>query len=67
MLNHLCRTHFGIPGLGNYMIEAIQHQDFNIVRALVFVGTIAYLIGLILTDVIYVFIDPRVDLGGGKH
>lgn len=53
---------FAIPGLGNYVIEAIGQQDFAIVRAMVFLGTVLYLVGLILTDLAYSWADPRVEL-----
>ena len=53
---------FGIPGLGSYVIDAIQAQDFAIVRAMVFLGSVLYIIGLILTDISYTLVDPRVRL-----
>lgn len=53
---------FGVPGLGSYTIDAIQQQDFAIVRAMVFLGSILYIIGLILTDISYTLVDPRVRL-----
>ena len=53
---------FGIPGLGSYTIEAIQSQDFAIVRAMVFLGSVLYIVGLILTDISYTWVDPRVRL-----
>ncbi|MBX9703683.1 MAG: ABC transporter permease [Silvanigrellaceae bacterium] len=53
---------FGVPGLGSYMIDAIQQQDFAIVRTMVFLGSILYIGGLILTDVSYTWADPRVRL-----
>lgn len=53
---------FGVPGLGSYIIDAIQQQDFAIVRAMVFLGSILYIIGLILTDFSYMLVDPRVRL-----
>ncbi len=53
---------FGIPGLGSYTIEAIQAQDFAIVRAMVFLGSVLYIAGLILTDISYTLVDPRVRL-----
>ena len=53
---------FGIPGLGSYMIDAIYQQDFAIVRAMVFLGSVLYLFGLMLTDLSYVWLDPRVRL-----
>lgn len=54
---------FGIPGLGSYTIDAIQSQDFAIVRAMVFLGSVLYIIGLILTDISYTLVDPRVRFG----
>ncbi len=58
----IMESFFGIPGLGSYTIEAIQQQDFSIVRAMVFLGTVFYIIGLILTDFSYVLADPRINL-----
>ncbi|MFV1951619.1 MAG: ABC transporter permease [Nitrospinota bacterium] len=51
---------FGIPGLGSYTIDAIRSQDFGIVRAMVFLGAMLYIIGLILTDICYSRVDPRI-------
>jgi peptide/nickel transport system permease protein len=51
---------FGIPGLGSYTIDAISSQDFAVVRAMVFLGSVLYIIGLILTDISYTLVDPRV-------
>lgn len=53
---------FGVPGLGSYIIDAIHQQDFSIVRAMVFLGSILYIVGLILTDISYTLVDPRVRL-----
>jgi peptide/nickel transport system permease protein len=58
----LTENFFGIPGLGSYTIEAIQAQDFAIVRAMVFLGSALYILGLIMTDVSYTLVDPRVRL-----
>ncbi len=54
---------FGIPGLGSYIIDAITQQDFAIVRSMVFLGSVLYIVGLILTDISYTLFDPRVRLG----
>ena len=53
---------FGIPGLGSYTIDAILRQDFAIVRAMVFLGSVLYIVGLLLTDISYTLVDPRVRL-----
>ena len=58
----IVESFFGIPGLGSYTIDAIQRQDFAIVRSMVFLGTVLYIIGLILTDISYTIVDPRVRL-----
>jgi peptide/nickel transport system permease protein len=53
---------FGIPGLGSYTIDAIEAQDFSVVRAMVFLGSVLYIVGLILTDISYTLADPRIRL-----
>jgi len=58
----LSESFFGIPGLGSYTIEAIQAQDFAVVRAMVFIGSVLYIVGLLLTDLSYTLVDPRVRL-----
>ncbi len=58
----LLESFFGIPGLGSYTIDAIQAQDFAIVRAMVFLGSVLYIVGLVLTDISYTLVDPRVRL-----
>ena len=53
---------FGVPGLGSFLQDAIVSQDFSVVRAMVFLGAVLYIIGLIMTDVAYALADPRVRL-----
>src|SRR5512146_1334148 len=56
----LTESFFGIPGLGSYTIDAINAQDFAVVRAMVFIGSLLYIVGLILTDISYTVVDRRV-------
>jgi peptide/nickel transport system permease protein len=58
----LTESFFAIPGLGSYTIDAINQQDFAIVRAMVFLGAALYILGLVLTDLSYVLVDPRIRL-----
>lgn len=58
----IMESFFGIPGLGSYTIDAINAQDFAIVRTMVFVGSALYIVGLILTDISYTIADPRIRL-----
>jgi len=59
----IMESFFGIPGLGSYTIDAIQGQDFAIVRSMVFLGSVLYILGLLLTDISYTLVDPRIRLG----
>ena len=56
----LMESFFAIPGLGSFTIDAIQAQDFAIVRSMVYLGSILYICGLILTDISYTLVDPRI-------
>ena len=58
----LIESFFGIPGLGSYTLDAIQAQDFAVVRCMVFLGACLYIVGLLLTDISYTLVDPRVKL-----
>jgi peptide/nickel transport system permease protein len=58
----LSESFFGIPGLGSYTIDAIQAQDFAVVRSMVFIGSVLYIAGLLLTDLSYTLVDPRIKL-----
>lgn len=59
----LLENFFGIPGLGNVLVTAIQAPDFAVVQASVFLGSLLYLGGLLLTDLCYAWADPRIRLG----
>lgn len=56
----IAESFFGIPGLGSYTIDAINAQDFSVVRAMVFLGSALYIVGLLLADISYTLVDPRV-------
>ena len=58
----LSESFFGIPGLGSYTIDAIQAQDFAVLRSMVFIGSVLYILGLLLTDLSYTLVDPRIKL-----
>ena len=50
---------FGIPGLGDYVIEAINGQDFAVVHVMVFLGSLLYILAYLATDIAYTFADPQ--------
>ena len=53
---------FAIPGLGSFTIDAIYAQDFAIVRSMVYLSSILFILGLLLTDISYTIVDPRIRL-----
>ena len=58
--NLLLEKFFAIPGLGGFTMDAIAAQDFAAVRAMVFLGAVLYSLGLLLADVAYALVDPRI-------
>jgi peptide/nickel transport system permease protein len=58
----LLESFFGIPGLGALTVEAIQGNDFATLRTMVFIGALLFIAGLIVTDIGYTLVDPRVRL-----
>ncbi len=58
----LLENFFGIPGLGNYMIDAIGKQDFAVIRSMVFMSACLYILSLIFVDICYTLVDPRIRL-----
>ncbi len=58
----LLESFFGIPGLGSISINAIHSADMAVVRTVVVLGALLYQFVNLATDVVYVFLDPRVRL-----
>jgi len=58
----LLERFFGIPGLGYLMVEAINSDDRQVISAMTFIGALLYVLGLLVTDICYALVDPRVKL-----
>lgn len=58
----LLETYFGIPGMGRTLINAVRARDFPVVQAFTAVFAALYIVTIILTDVLYALVDPRVRL-----
>jgi peptide/nickel transport system permease protein len=56
----LLEMYFGIPGMGNLMLNAINSADYPVIRSLVYIYSLLYIAGNILTDISYTLVDPRV-------
>ncbi len=53
-------TIFSWPGIGLLAVRAVIQQDYPIVMATVILTAVATLVGLLLTDILYAYIDPRI-------
>jgi peptide/nickel transport system permease protein len=58
----LLESFFGIPGLGALTVDAINGNDFSVLRTMVYIGSLLFVLGQILTDLSYGLVDPRVRL-----
>lgn len=57
---------FTIPGMGGLLLQAIESHDINIVLGLGVVFTVIYSVILLIVDVTYGLVDPRIRIGGGE-
>ena len=51
---------FGIPGMGLWVVDAIYQRDYNVIMAVQLLSTILVLVGILLTDISYALVDPRI-------
>ncbi len=58
-------TLLGIPGIGQFAFEAVNTRDYDVIMAVVMLGSVMFMTAMLIVDVAYGFIDPRVRLGEG--
>lgn len=51
---------FGIPGMGRLGFEAIMLRDYNVIMAILLISSVLTLIGMLLSDLMYALVDPRI-------
>lgn len=56
---------FAIPGIGMLMVQAIQNNDYNVVIACAFVYSALYIATMLIIDILYGIIDPRIRVAKG--
>ncbi|MDF2512145.1 MAG: oppB [Herbinix sp.] len=56
---------FSIPGIGSLLVTAIQSNDYNVVVALTFIYSVMYIGIMLVVDILYGVIDPRIRLAKG--
>src|SRR5262249_13434381 len=55
---------FGIPGMGRLSWASIEQKDFPTLMALVYIDAIVVMLSILLTDILYVVVDPRISFSG---
>ena len=57
---------FGIPGVGNLLIEAVFARDYPIINGVLLILTTVFVMANLLIDLMYPLLDPRIRLGQGN-
>jgi len=58
----LLETFFGIPGLGNAGVQALQNADWPVVNAFTYISSVLFVTANLVADIVYSLVDPRVRL-----
>ena len=53
---------FGIPGMGLWIVDSIFARDYNAIMVVQLFSTVLVLVGILLTDLSYALVDPRIRL-----
>lgn len=57
---------FAVPGLGKYFVTSITNRDYTVIMGTTVFYSIILLFAVLVVDILYVFIDPRIKLKGAK-
>lgn len=57
---------FGIPGLGAHFVTSINNRDYTVIMGVTVFYSILLLVSILLVDIAYGIIDPRIKLAGGR-
>ncbi len=57
-------TVFNIPGMGRLLVQSVTRRDFPVVQGAVMTVAAIQVLVMLLIDVLYVYVDPRVRYGG---
>lgn len=58
---------FSIPGLGEYYVDSIINRDYTMIMATTIFFAFLFIISLLIVDILYVFIDPRIKITDEKR
>lgn len=58
----LIESYFGIPGVGNRVVQAIQEADFPVIKAMTIMSAVVYIFFQLMSDVLSALVDPKIRL-----
>jgi len=58
----IVETLLGIPGIGQFAFESVTSRDYDSIMAVVLLGSAVFMIAMLVVDISYGFIDPRIRL-----
>jgi peptide/nickel transport system permease protein len=57
---------FNIPGIGLYAYENVLRREYDVVMATLMLSAVMTLLGILISDIMYVLVNPRVSFEEGK-
>lgn len=58
---------FSIPGLGVYLLDSINNRDYPMLMGLTTLISFMFVVSMVVVDILYGLIDPRIRVGGGRR
>lgn len=58
---------FAIPGLGRHFVQSINNRDYTLIMGITVFFAIVLLAAVLIVDILYVFLDPRIKLEGDDN
>ena len=58
---------FAIPGLGSYVLSAIQNRDYPVIQGYVLITGTTFVLVTLAIDLLYIVVNPKIRLQGGRH
>lgn len=58
---------FAIPGLGTYFVTTVGDRDFSMIMGQTIIISAVFIVSLVLVDIVYGLVDPRIRIAGGKR
>ena len=62
----IIETIFSIPGIGQLGFESVLARDYPMIMAIATISAFLTLLGILVSDIVYVLVDPRISFGGRR-